>query len=69
MFIVILGEVGTTPAAALGKSTGTPGGDTNVDSTMKNINSKNTMSVILDMLKVASTFFLDLTFILSCRFV
>jgi hypothetical protein len=38
---------------------------TNVEESMKNINSKKTMSVMEDMLKLGSTLFLPLKFILA----
>jgi hypothetical protein len=43
----------------LGKLTGKPDGVTNEEVSIKNISSRNTISVIEDKLKLASTLFFD----------
>lgn len=51
--------------AAVGKFTGKPEGVTNDAVSIKNINNRNTMSVIDDMLKEASTLCFDLISIIE----
>ena len=46
-------------AIPVGKSTFAPYGETKVESMMKNMSKRKTMSVMLDMLKLTSTLFLD----------
>ena len=49
----------------VGKSTGNAYGLTKVETMMKKMRSKNTKSVMLDMLKLASTLFLERKFIIT----
>jgi hypothetical protein len=52
-------------ALPVGRSTLAPNGDTSVERMMKKISSRNTMSVMLDMLKLTLTLFLDLMLIIQ----